>query len=153
MSTLLSLDSQKHISQIIDKLYVGSFWATKKCILKTLNIKHVISIGADPVVHSKKVSYMYVDLADNTQSSNKLLYGTLPTILPFINEQVLENNSVLIHCSAGKSRSISIVAGYLIKYHNMTTKQALDYISERRPCIYPNYGFVEALKQFEKLCN
>ena len=145
---LLSSFSKKNIANLENGLFVGSFWSTKKCILDTLDIKHVISIGASPVVFVKNASYLQIDLDDNAHSSNKFL-NLLSSILPYIHERILNNENCLVHCSAGKSRSVSVVTAYFIKYNDMNSKEALEYVSKRRTCAYPNYGFRDALLKFE----
>ena len=56
---------------------------------------------------------------------------------------------VLIHCAAGVSRSVTIMAAYLMWKHQWTRDQALDYIRERRNQIRPNDGFLQQLALFE----
>ena len=71
----------------------------------------------------------------------------LPEVLPYIHENVTNDRKVLVHCSAGKSRSVSIVAVYLMKYKGMNVNEALDFIKNKRNMINPNSGFVNALKK------
>ena len=59
-------------------------------------------------------------------------------------------NRVLIHCAAGISRSATITIAYLMKSRNMKYDDAFNFVRSRRDVIYPNQGFVNALKQFEK---
>lgn len=140
----------KYISKIIDNLYLGSWHATKKCILDEYEIKSVVSIGCDPYSeHQKGIGYFYFDVEDNIQSASKLFDQILPEILPLV-ENLKNKGNVLIHCSAGKSRSVTIVAAYLIQYKFMSAKGAIEYIREKRDCIRPNDGFIDGLTNFQK---
>lgn len=139
---------QKHISHVCDGLFVGSVFATKPGVIKDLNIKTVISLGATPAIHKPGIEYHFEDIDDNTQSAHKLLYNVIPKYLPIIREKTNNYINVLVHCSAGKSRSVSIVLAYLIKYKSMTYSEAIDHVTQLRPSIYPNYGFREVLKEF-----
>ena len=62
--------------------------------------------------------------------------------------KALENNKrVLVHCSAGVSRSATLVAAYLIKEQGLTAQGAINHIISRRECICPNDGFRRKLKE------
>ena len=58
--------------------------------------------------------------------------------------------NILIHCAAGISRSSSVVAAYLIKYHKMEIDNSITFIRTKRPIAF-YYGtkvnFKRALKQ------
>jgi Dual specificity phosphatase, catalytic domain len=137
----------KHISHISDGLFVGSWLATKKITIDHYNINSVISVGADPDTFVKNVEYSVVHLDDNLQSVPLLIDNVLPHILPYIHERLLCGKNILIHCSAGKSRSVTIVAAYLIKYKGMTYNDAMNLIEEKRPVAYPNEGFKNVLQK------
>lgn len=55
-----------------------------------------------------------------------------------------------MHCKAGKSRSVTVVLGYLIHANAWTLKASYAYVAERRKGISPNIGFVAELMQFEE---
>lgn len=61
------------------------------------------------------------------------------------------SNNILVHCFAGKSRSTSMVVGYLMGRKGLTLKEALDLIREKRPIAEPNPGFIIQLKAYEKM--
>ena len=54
---------------------------------------------------------------------------------------------VLVHCSAGESRSPTIVIAFLISTRGCTFLEAFSLVKERRPSINPNPSFVAQLKQ------
>lgn len=61
----------------------------------------------------------------------------------FIQKAVNNKENILIHCFQGKSRSVTLIVGYLMKYHKMTRDQALELIRKVRPIASPNYGFMK----------
>jgi hypothetical protein len=50
----------------------------------------------------------------------------------------------------GISRSTTSVLTYLIKYEQMAFRRALALICQKREFVYPNEGFVEQLKNWER---
>jgi protein-tyrosine phosphatase len=66
-----------------------------------------------------------------------------------IKKALAENKRVLVHCSAGVSRSAALVAAYLMLEDGVTTEDALRYIATSRPYINPNDGFRRKLKELE----
>ena len=56
---------------------------------------------------------------------------------------------ILVHCSAGISRSPMVVAAYLMKRKGMTLRAALGQIVRVRPQILPNARFLRQLREME----
>lgn len=56
---------------------------------------------------------------------------------------------LLVHCQKGKSRSATVVIAYLILMNGMAVKEALDYVTSKRPIVEPNIGFFECLRVFQ----
>lgn len=50
----------------------------------------------------------------------------------------------------GKSRSVTFIVAYLMKFMKMKLDEALLYIKRIRRTAYPNYGFISQLKEYEK---
>ncbi len=71
-------------------------------------------------------------------------------LTPIIHIELIKGRGVLCHCMHGKSRSVSIIAAYLIKYRNMTTDEAIEFIRNKRSQIDPNPGYIQQLKKFEE---
>lgn len=66
-----------------------------------------------------------------------------------IRKALANNKRVLVHCSAGVSRSATLVAAYLIKEKRLTAQGAINHIIARRECICPNDGFRRKLKELQ----
>ena len=56
---------------------------------------------------------------------------------------------VFVHCAAGMSRSVSIIASYIIKRYHKPADKVLNYIRSKRPCESVNRGFRDQLQQWE----
>jgi len=68
----------------------------------------------------------------------------LDEAVDFIDDVVSRGDRVLVHCHAGRSRSVCIVARYFIQKCGMTSPQALELISAKRE-IYLSPGIEEVL--------
>ncbi len=70
-----------------------------------------------------------------------------PCAADFIDEHIRMGHSVLVHCHAGKSRSVSTTIYYMLhKRHGFkTADDALEYIQSSRPIADPNDGFMKKL--------
>ncbi len=63
---------------------------------------------------------------------------------------VFGTDKVLAHCQAGRSRSASVVAAYLINRFHVTSEQAIAYLRSKRRCVDPKFaneldGYAKAL--------
>lgn len=63
----------------------------------------------------------------------------------FIDDVVSSGEKILVHCHAGRSRSVCVVARYFMIKHRLTSHQALSKIEEKRE-IYLSPGIEELLK-------
>jgi protein-tyrosine phosphatase len=70
--------------------------------------------------------------------------------IKFIDEQRKCTN-VLVHCYAGVSRSATITIAYIMKTSSKKFENAFEEVKKRRICISPNEGFIDQLKDFEKI--
>ncbi|XP_005384999.2 PREDICTED: phosphatidylglycerophosphatase and protein-tyrosine phosphatase 1 [Chinchilla lanigera] len=55
---------------------------------------------------------------------------------------------VYVHCKAGRSRSATMVAAYLIQVHNWSPEEAVEAITRIRPHIHITSGQWEVLREF-----
>ena len=146
------------ISCIIkDKLYLsGSAGAENLSQLLELGITHILNI-TDLIPNyfqdeldehgEQLLSYMNIAIPDcgSIQISN---YFT--SAFEFIDTAIDFKGRVLIHCFAGKSRSATIVIGYIMKRTKWTFQEAMKYVQSCREIIEPNFGFCTQLMEYEK---
>uniref|UniRef100_A0A2D4H181 Phosphatidylglycerophosphatase and protein-tyrosine phosphatase 1 n=2 Tax=Micrurus corallinus TaxID=54390 RepID=A0A2D4H181_MICCO len=59
-------------------------------------------------------------------------------------------NSVYVHCKAGRFRSATMVAAYLIQVHQWTPQEAIEVIAKIRPHIIVRRKQLELLEDFHK---
>lgn len=71
----------------------------------------------------------------------------------FIQEHRARGHSVLVHCAAGRSRSVSVILFYMTHAPEWagrwkSVEEALDHIQRVRPSAGPNDGFIAQLKKY-----
>jgi protein-tyrosine phosphatase len=67
----------------------------------------------------------------------------------FINHAVEQGEKVLVHCMAGRSRSVSVVMYYLMRKHNIDSKEAYLLIRAKRQQASPNSAFMDQLRYYD----
>lgn len=55
-----------------------------------------------------------------------------------VGQYAQQNPKLLVHCHAGKSRSVMVVASHLVRQHQWDLREALEFIQAKRPeILYP----------------
>ncbi|KAI0720682.1 protein-tyrosine phosphatase-like protein [Cerioporus squamosus] len=144
-----------------DFLFLGPAAAASNAAFLTSNaISHVISIGHDPPTRlelripdpnslagkADELQYHRLRLVDSAAASPEECVKQAAEILERCRAQ---KKRVLLHCSAGISRSPTVVVAYLMRHHGMTLKEALYAVISARPAVSPNPHFIEWLKEEE----
>lgn len=112
--------------------------------LKKLNIATVLNMSEfrDPRHEISGIEYC-----------NKFaVYDTTDTVLPlketsqWLHEKhALSEKNVLVHCVAGRNRSVATIIGYLINEYHMSYEQSVKCVGKEPE----NSGFVNQLKLIE----
>ena len=61
-----------------------------------------------------------------------------------------KDNNILVHCSAGISRSPTLVLAYLMKKNHWTLDEAFEKMRKLRQIVDPNVSFIIQLREWEK---
>ena len=113
--------------------------------------------GAPTVPNETPV--LHIDLTDGeskrVRPDNGETYGHdldeyLDDVTGFIAAHI-RRGCVLVHCGAGKSRSVAVVIAYLCRYAGMSWIEAKNLVAARRPGACPAPCFAEAVKRWLKL--
>lgn len=136
------------VSEITPFLYLTSVYgATKENILKKGITLLVNSAQELPKQDISGVESIKLFLDDTPYA---LINVYFDRIADKIHEHASRGGRCMVHCVLGVSRSTSLVLAYLMKYKNMSLKNAYDFVASRRPCIRPNPGFWRQLLDYEK---
>lgn len=67
----------------------------------------------------------------------------------FLDEARSNGASVLVHCLAGVSRSVTVTLAYLMHARSLCLNDAFALVRSRKPDVAPNFHFMEQLHSFE----
>ena len=128
-------------------LYIGSIGAAVAVREGTcpVRVTHVLTAAASlkppaPAVESKTVPLLDAptqDIRAHFEESSAWIASALAA-----------GGSVLVHCFAGKSRSATLIAAFLMSQGHALAS-CLELLRARRPVIMPNIGFLRQLAAYE----
>lgn len=118
--------------------------------LKSEGITHIISLTEDKIYDAPAFisKVLHISIPDEDAMN---IAAHFQQTFDFIEDAKRENGKVLVHCHAGMSRSITIVAAYLIKEFKWSAEKALQEIAQKKGAhaiIQPNNGFVKQLHEY-----
>ncbi|KAH8903846.1 phosphatases II, partial [Coniochaeta sp. PMI_546] len=144
------------ISEIEPGLFIGDFASSSQ--LSTLanhNITAIVSLAnSESEIWSRpanrelvpEASHMFVCCAD---SPTQDILARLGDICDFIDKHMrIANGNVLVHCTAGRSRSATIVVAYLMRRNRQTLDSVLKQVKDKRR-IEPSGNFLDQLQIWE----
>ena len=76
-----------------------------------------------------KIDYLHIPTADFHAPNME----EIDSAVEFIQNQIENNQSVMVHCAAGLGRAGTILACYFIKYKKLSAIQAIKKIRDERP--------------------
>lgn len=128
------------------KIYISGNNYTDKQLQKN-KITTIIDLTCDDVNNVKTTDNVYIHhfpmFDDEEQNILKYFYD----IFKVIDDA---QGNVLVNCVLGKSRSVSVVTGYLI-FHGIPYEDAIKHVKSCRKIADPNDGFRDQLKALSDL--
>lgn len=144
--------SSEHANEIYPGLWLGDIEsALDTKFIKNKNITCVINCTNNhPFLDSVKLKYR-VPVKDNLETDQIYkLYSVLDQTVKYIYETLPEHN-ILVHCHAGKQRSVAVVSAFFIKYADLEPEIVIKLIqSKRHVAGKPTINFIKSLKQYYK---
>ncbi|KAJ7580757.1 protein-tyrosine phosphatase-like protein [Mycena floridula] len=142
--------SRGYASEIIPRLYISDLsFAENPAQLAAHRITHILSTLPETIATPPgfPVQRLQIKVEDFPFAE---LAAHLPCTTKFIRDALQRDPEarVLVHCAEGVSRSVSVVAAFLMAVYGWNPKEALSYIKERRGVANPNFGFVQQLHEY-----
>lgn len=110
------------ISEVCTGLFIGNEASVYYYAMQR-GITHVISL-----IEIEKLDYLsheVIPIQDTYEENIEQLFDFTGQMIA---EAIEAGGSVLVHCTAGVSRSAAIVAAYLVQWHRMSVEEALAVI-------------------------
>lgn len=123
-----------NFSWLIDDKLAGSGMPTSSAELEWVikkGVKSIVTMTEAPLPESwiENIKYLHVPTEDLSAPDMEKIDNTVD----FIHERIKNNEPTMVHCAAGIGRTGTILACYLIKYHNLSVKDAIDKVRKERP--------------------
>lgn len=147
----------RNASEIIPRLYISDLsFAENPVCLAQYKITHILSTLPDkifqppPTLLPAQPARLQVRVEDLPFAE---LAAHLPTTTAWIKDALTRDPQarVLVHCAEGISRSVSVVAAFLMAQYNWTPAEAVQYIKSKRRVAEPNFGFVQQLHEYARV--
>lgn len=135
------------LDKINEKIFLGNeAGQNKKQILKVLGITNILVVGSElQIFHSSDFIYKKIEIEDFYSENIAQHFNDC---YDFIEKS---KGNVYIHCAAGISRSPTIVIAYLMRKNRKKFSETFEFVKSRRKYVNPNEGFINQLKEYEKI--
>jgi atypical dual specificity phosphatase len=124
--------------------------------IMTHGVKAIVTVREVPLPskwfsngNGDDVDYFHLRVEDYSAPSLEEIDNTID----YIQQQISKNKPVMVHCAAGRGRTGTILAAYLIKKENVTANQAIKKIRSIRPGSIQSNQQEMALYMYEKYLN
>lgn len=133
------------INHVYDNIYISGWGpSTNEEELKKYNIKYILCLNKENkkdvntmnLYQKLGISHMYVEIYDDPSAQINKVFKACYDFIKSANGQ-----NVLIHCTAGISRSATIVTMYLMNLLNKPKEEVYKLLKSKRPIVNINPGF------------
>jgi len=134
------------IQHIIDNIYLGD-WQEAKYSQEKEEFDEILTVAKD----SPFIGNHFYPLVDGPGNNMLILKSAIDDLLEIREDDWKFNKMILVHCTCGFSRSVIVVAGYMVRMGCADTiEDALYYIKKIRPLANPVPELVELLQRMNE---
>lgn len=147
--------SDNGLHEVIPGLFLGSCGAAYNSDgITSCGVSHILCVANNLIDGIKKahrdrddLDFLEISIEDKPGCT---ITDHFPTCFDYISSCLKANRGVLVHCFQGKSRSSSVIIGYLMQTRGLTFEESLQFVKSKRPVVAPNIGFALQLRKFER---
>ena len=142
-----------HSNEIYPGLWLGDVNALNKKFISDNGISCIINCTMSiPFPKSRQIKHCYrLPVKDNLAPDQIYRMYTMFDYIIDIIVKHLPDERILIHCHAGRQRSVAVIAAFLMKIGDMTKNEAILCIQSKRAVAgVPQVNFDPALSEYEK---
>lgn len=148
-----SANANANANEIIPNLWLGDIKSSTDInFIKQKNINCVFNCTISGVF-IPSIRYKYrVPVKDNCLPEEiYLMYSILDKTVTLISSHLAKDDIILVHCHAGRQRSVAIILAFIMKHTNLSLNNALAILKTKRPIAgHPQFNFYDALKKYEE---
>ncbi|MGH9993266.1 MAG: dual specificity protein phosphatase 23 [Nitrososphaera sp.] len=113
-------------------------------------VKSIVTVREAPLpsewFNGSDIQYMHLYVEDFGAPQVE----ELDKAVNFIGSQISEGRPVMVHCAAGRGRTGTVLAAYLVKKENLTAQQSIEKIRLLRPGSIQSIAQETAVTMYEK---
>ncbi|MGH9909484.1 MAG: dual specificity protein phosphatase family protein [Nitrososphaerales archaeon] len=140
-----------NFSWVIEGMLAGSGMPTYREEMDWVRengVKAVLTLTEEPLLRQwlNNIDYLHVPTVNGSSPDIE----DIEKAVDFIDKNLKNKKSVMVHCAAGKGRTGTILVAYMMKFRGMNVKGATEEIRSLRPGSVENGSQEIALSIFEK---
>ncbi|KAK2964978.1 hypothetical protein BLNAU_279 [Blattamonas nauphoetae] len=142
-------DKLPDISQITPNIFVGNqVAAASRQVLQSRGITRIVRLRTQTSLSIPESIQctLFCQIEDLSVSD---ISSCFPVCFTAINEAIQNNERILVHCHAGKSRSPAVVIAFLLQHYHIPLKYAYRHVEKCRHGLGMNPTFKKQLSDLE----
>jgi hypothetical protein len=137
------------IYEILPNLFLASYHHASEAFQNGRLPKDVFVVNCTkdyPMLSTNNIRVSVND--DGNTNTMQCMTEELPGVCRKIHEELQHGNIVLVHCLAGQQRSPTVIAAYLMMFHDLSLEHAITHVRQRKPdAFFWKVNFMETLQQ------
>lgn len=136
--------------KIIDQLYLSDISVARETSKDKFDV--IVTVCQDSIEDNVGCRYRQFNMSDGDRRTKSYGgssdYSVFEDACDFVLSQLRNNNTILIHCHMGQSRSVAVTIACVAVYNNITFHEAKSLVREKRQTIRPHKTLLDHAKKY-----